>query len=117
MAFNYANIAATAISQISDKGRNVTYRTIGSGTYDPSNGSISLESTSDTTVKSVVTEVNIDTKDDSALQRGDKVFLIAGITPNKKDRIIDEGKTYQIMAIQTIKTGDTAIMYKIQGRV
>lgn len=115
MAFNYEALAATAVRQIEDKGRDITYRAFTSGEYDPVAGDVSGQATSDTTIKAVITTAKVIKIDNSAIQRGDKFALIAAdaITPNEKDRVIDGDDTYQIIDVTEIKTGDTAIAYKL----
>ncbi len=115
MAFNYDSLAAAAVRQINDKGRNVTYRAFTSGTYDPTAGTVSGDSTVNTTIKAVITNAKVIKIDNSAIQRGDKFALIAAdqITPNEKDRVIDGSETYQIIDVTEIKTGDTPLAYKL----
>lgn len=114
----YENIAATALRLISEKGRNVTYRAFTTGNYNPATGSVSGDSTTDTTVKMVVTRVVTQNIDNSTLQRGDRLLLIAAgvVVPNEKDRIVDGSDTFQIISVEEIKPADTAIVYKLQVR-
>ena len=114
----YSNIAQTALRQIRSKGRDITYRAFSVGKFDPINDTVIGESTTDTVIKAVVTDIRIDKIDNSAVQRGDKIVLVSSlsITPNESDKIIDGSSTYQFVGVEEIKTGDTSIIYKLQVR-
>lgn len=118
MTFDYTNMAQLAVRQIEDKGRDICYRAFSSGEYDPLVGDVSGVETTDTTIKAVVTNVRTAKIDNTALQRGDRFYLIAAdkVTPNEKDRIIDGSQTFQIIEVEEIKTGDTAVAYKLLAR-
>lgn len=118
MAFDYSNMLTIAGTQIADKGRNVTYRAVTEGTYDPATNTRTSDTTTDTTIKAVVTDIKLKNIDGNLTQRGDKMLLVAGdsITPDMADKIIDGSVTYQIVFIDEIKTGDTTVLYKLQVR-
>lgn len=118
MAFNYNSMLVSTVRQIEKYGRDVTYRAYNSGKYDPATGTVSANGETETTVRAVVTSARVYKTDDSALQRGDKFFLIAAdeVTPDKRDAIIDGSETYKIIDIIEIKPGDTALAYKLQAR-
>ncbi len=118
MSFDYSELQNNAIELIAEYGRDVTYRSFNSGTYDPDSGTVSGDDEAETTVKAVVTTAKIEKIDGTALQRGDRFFLIASgsVVPNAKDAIIDGGETYQIVDFTEIKPGDSIMAYKIQAR-
>ena len=118
MAFDYSAIQSIALAQIEDKGRDITYRTVTSGTFNPATGANTGASSSDATIKAVFTNVLEDTVDGDIVRRSDKVVIVSAsdVTPTKQDKIVDGSDVYQIINIDEIKPGDTALIYKLQVR-
>jgi hypothetical protein len=115
----YQNLAQTALNQINDKGRNISIRTVSSGGYDEDTDTYSEETTSDETVKAVITGYKAMEVDGDLIQRDDKKILIAAsaITsaPTTEKQIVD-GSVYAIVSVKEIKPADTAVLYEIQAR-
>ena len=118
MAFNYTDILNTATTLIAASGRNVTYQSLDKGGYDAATDTVSGNGYTNTTIKAVILGINVFKTDESTLQRGDRIALISAssITPNEKDKIIDGSATYQIVSIEEVNPGDTAVIYKLQVR-
>jgi len=116
MSYDYSGIASTAAAQIADKGRNITYTSVGIGTFNPATGSYTGETETDTTLKAVFTEFLENQIDGSVIKRGDKQVLITDVTPKINDKITDGSDIYQVVNIKEIKPGDTACLYKLQVR-
>jgi transketolase C-terminal domain/subunit len=104
-------MAALALAQIADKGRTVTLRTeTNSGTgYDPT------ISNSDASIKAVITKFTASEIDGTLIQANDK-RLITTTEITAQQLIIDDGIEYEVINVDEIKPGDTAILYKAQIR-
>ena len=114
----YTNMAKTALRQIADKGRNVSLRANTEGVYDPVTDSFTGTLTNDTTVKALVTAYSQREIDGTIILRGDKKILIAAnaASPEHNDIIVDGANEYKIINVDTLKPGDTPIMYTVQVR-
>lgn len=118
MSFDYSKSLAVASAQISDKGRNVTYRSITEGTYYAATNTRDPDTEADTTIKAVEANSLLKQLKESTVEAADRMLLVAGdsINPTTSDKIIDNGETYQIVFVERVHTGDTAILYKLQIR-
>ncbi|PZQ46172.1 MAG: hypothetical protein DI551_05695 [Micavibrio aeruginosavorus] len=114
---SYAPLAATAQRLIAAKGRSVILRRKNSGTFNPSTGEITGGGVSDTPVMTVFTQYKAVEIDGEIIRRTDSRVLIAGTEPKKDDRIIDGDLTYTVIDIETVKPGDTALLWKAQARL
>ena len=96
-------------------GGDATIRTATTGVYNPVTGTAS-ESTSDTTVKGVVEDVNAREVGD-LIQAGDRRLTIAAAdisaAPTSADRVIISGVTYQVVRIATIEQDNQPITYEL----
>jgi hypothetical protein len=95
-------------------GGDVVVRRVTQGIYNTTKGTIS-ESTSDTTVKGLVENVN--SREVNELVRGtDKRLTIAAssldYTPTTTDRILVGGVVHQIVAVRTEEQNNIAISYE-----
>jgi hypothetical protein len=92
-----------------------TIRRVAPGIYNPTTGTIS-ETTSDTTVRGVLEDVNLREVND-LIQAGDKRLLIAAAdltsAPTTADRVIIESRTLQVIEVRTIEQDNTAITYEL----
>lgn len=116
---DYSSLAATALRQIADKGRNVTLRRDAAGTYNPASDTFTAGDEDNETVKAVITDYHDRQIDGEIIMRGDRRAIIAasGLTaPDKGDVIVDGSDQYRIINIETVKPGDTALLYKLQVR-
>ena len=116
----YTRLAATALSQINDKGRTVTLSTPGSDIYAPGSGTFTAGTPVTQTAKALFTEYSLRDIDGELIRTDDKECLIAASSltgePTAKDKIIDGSTEYSVVRVETVKPGDTALLYKIQVR-
>ena len=120
MAYNYATLVNTATRMITDFGRDVVLRRVTSGTYNPTTGTTTGDATADETIRVVFTDYDKQTIDAGLVERGDKNILLfaEGVAePKTTDIIVDGSVQYKIITVSVVKPGNTAILYKIQGRV
>jgi len=115
MAFNYTPLAKIALDQIVNFGRDCTLKRVTESTYNFATGANDGGSVSSETIKAVVTNFEDKEIDGNLVQRGDKLYTIAAkdLTAPALNDLIDDCK---ILNINTIKTGDTALLYKCQVR-
>jgi len=96
-------------------GGEVTIRVITPGAYNTTTGAIT-ESTSDTTVRGVLQDVNA-REVNELIQAGDKRLMIAAAdvaaVPNTADRVIISSVSHQIIQVTTIEQDNTAITYEL----
>lgn len=96
-------------------GGEVTIRVITPGAYNTTTGAIT-ESTSDTTVRGVLQDVNA-REVNELIQAGDKRLMIAAAdvaaAPNTADRVIISSVSHQIIQVTTIEQDNTAITYEL----
>jgi hypothetical protein len=92
-----------------------TIRRVAPGIYNPTTGTVS-ETTSDTTVRGVLEDVNLREVND-LIQAGDKRLLIAAAdiasAPTTADRVIIENRTLQVIEVRTIEQDNTAITFEL----
>jgi hypothetical protein len=90
-------------------------RRVDTGVYNAVSGTIS-ETTVDTTVRGVLQDVSL-REVNELIQAGDKRLLIAAAdlanAPSTADRVIIEGRTLQVIQVQTIEQDNTAITYEL----
>jgi hypothetical protein len=93
----------------------VTLRSVTTGVYNATTGTIS-ETVTDTTVRGVLEDVNLREVND-LIQAGDKRLLIAAADtaapPTTADRVIITGRTLQVIEVRTIEQDNTAITYEL----
>lgn len=96
-------------------GGSVTIRRVTTGVYNPTTGT-SSEFITDAMLRGVLQDVNLREVND-LIQAGDKRLLIAAadivFTPTTADRVIIEGRTLQVIQVQTIEQDNTAITYEL----
>ena len=119
MGFADAIQKATAkVTQIPGIGVNVTVRRVVVGSYNTTTGVIG-ETTTDTTVKAVFTDVNQREVND-LIQSDDRKCVIASADlsniPTTADRIVYSGTSYQIIRVQTVSQAGTDISYTLYLR-
>lgn len=112
-----ANSLRPVASKLMSKfGGDVTIRSVTTGAYNTSTGTVS-ETTSDTGIKGVLENVNLREVND-LIQAQDKRLIIAaldlnGTVPKTSDEVIISGTTYQIITINTIEQDNTPITYEL----
>jgi hypothetical protein len=118
---NYDKIAQTALTQIRDKGREITVKTPGGDmVYDPATDTFTPGTDVTETVKAVFTQFSVKDVDGELIKRTDKRVLIAAsdldAEPDTQTKIVDGSTEYSVINTETIKPGDTAILYMVQVR-
>ena len=92
-----------------------TIRRVGTGVYNAVSGTIS-ETTVDTTVRGVLQDVSL-REVNELIQAGDKRLLIAAAdtpaAPTTADRVIIEGRTLQVIQVQTTEQDNEPITYEL----
>jgi hypothetical protein len=121
MSYNYSNFYDLAVRQISDKGRNITHLSVDEGTYNSTTGTVYGNTQTETIVKAleVRPKYNQYTKlQTNITERYEKEYMIAASIPlpREKDRIIDGDNEYQVVKVEEVKPGDTAIYYRVRVR-
>ena len=96
-------------------GGDVTIRTITTGTYRTSTGTVS-EAVSDATVKGLVEDVN-KKEVNSLIQADDRRLTIAASSvdsaPTTADRVVISSVVYQIISVKIVEQANTAITYEL----
>lgn len=96
-------------------GGTATIRRVTLGAYNPITGA-AAETVVDTAVRGVLQDVNLREVND-LIQAGDKRLLIAAAdvstAPTTADRVLIEGRTLQVIQVQTIEQDNTAITYEL----
>lgn len=115
MTFDYSKLAQVALTQIANFGRDVVLKRVTESTYDYDTGTNTGGSIATETIKAVVTDYELKQIDGTIIQRGDKLYTIAaqGLSSPQTNDFLDDWK---ILAVDTIQTGDTAMLYKCQVR-
>jgi hypothetical protein len=115
MSFNYLPLAQVALDQIANFGRDCVLGRVTESSYNFDTGANSGGSTAEETIKAVVTDFTDKEIDGVIVQRGDRLYTIAAkdLTAPVLNDYLDDWK---ILNVQTIKTGDTALLYKCQVR-
>jgi len=119
MTFNYSGLAAAALRLIDKFGRNVTLRSVTAGSYDTATMTKTGASDADKVVKMAIVEYKQSQIDGEVVQRGDELGLLAASAVTAKpvvNDIVIDSVQYKIINIETIKPGDTALLYKLQLR-
>ena len=100
-------------SLVSRLGRAMTLRTnTNSGTsFDPT------ITPSDAAITAAVFDFEAKETDGSIIQEGDKEFVFSStVTVTKADKIVDDGKEYEIITLEQVGPGGELLMYIAQGR-
>jgi len=109
------SLRKTASKLMGKFGGVATIRTISTGVYNPTTGTVS-QTTSDTAVRGVLEDVNLREVND-LIQASDKRLLIAAAdvtaAPTTADEVMISGTTYQVIRVTTIEQDNTAITYEL----
>lgn len=114
---DYSGLRNTAVAQVADKGRNVTFVYKSQGTYAPSTDTFTGRTETTQSVKMLI--VNFKRKDDKEdlVKRGDRMGLLANDSltraPKTNDQVLDGTETYTVTEVEEIKPGDTVLLYKL----
>lgn len=111
---------ATPLRKVASKlmakfGGVVTIRTITTGAYNTTTGTIA-ESNSDVVVRGVLEDVNI-REVNELVQAGDKKLLVAAAdlaaAPTTVDKVLINSIVHQVIRVTTIEQDNTAITYEL----
>ncbi len=115
---SFANALQKAIqkvNQIPGIGVDVTYQRVSTGSYNAATGKVK-DSSTDTTVKGVFTDVNNREVSD-LVQADDRKCMIAANSlsnvPTTFDRIAYGGVTYQIINVKTVSQAGIDLSYEL----
>ena len=107
--------AATTATSIPGIGVDVVVRAVSTGSYNTTTGAIA-ETTSDTTVKGVFTDVN-QREVNGLVQADDRKCNIpaesVSSVPTTADRIVAGGVNYQIIRVHTVSQAGTDLLYEL----
>jgi hypothetical protein len=116
----YSEMADLAKEQIEENGRPVIFRHNNEGVYNSSTDTFTGAGTVDENVTALFTDFKQTEIDGTVIIRGDKKVLIASSSlaspPASNDIIIDGAYHYKVIPMDTIRPGDTPIIYKLQVR-
>lgn len=116
----YSEMADLAKEEIEANGRAVILRRNNEGTYDADTDTFTGTDVTDVNLIALFTEFKQTEIDGRMIVRGDKKVLIAASSlaspPESNDIIIDGTDHYKVIPIDTIRPGDTPIIYKLQVR-
>jgi len=119
MAFDYSGLNASTADLISAFGRTMVLRSRSAAPYDPATSSVAV-TTTDYSVRAVFPATRRNRRGgESAAEEGKTVLVAAKGLPAKpveRDQIIDGGDTYQVLEVEEVKPGDTALLYVVKVR-
>lgn len=120
MTFDYSGLAATSVSQIADKGRDVTLTYKSTNIYDPQTDTNAEDSSTTQTVRMLITNYNKREIDGTLIKNSDRQGLLANDSltraPAQGDTVTDGTEVLTVKNIEEIKPGDTVLLYKLQLR-
>lgn len=110
----YAGLQNTAANLLEKFGQSVNLVKTVPGTFDPTTGTSSGDTTTTNSVSAVFVGINAKWKDKFAIEQGDSVALVAadGAEPEQND-VLDG---WTILAIETVNPASTAVLYKCHVR-
>ena len=110
----YAGLQNTATNLLEKFGQSVNLVKIVPGTFDPTTGTSSGDTTTINVVKAVFVGINAKWKDKFSIKLGDSIAMIAadGTEPEQND-VIDG---WTILAIEKVKPADIVVLYKCHVR-
>lgn len=118
-AFDYSGIQTTASTLLTSFGQAVTINRILSETYDAVTGTSSNVTTLNTAGVAVLTRIDRAYKEQASgtIEDGDLMAVFdSTIEPKVADTITIGSTNYNVISVQVVKPGDTAIVYKAQIR-
>jgi len=109
--FDYSNLVKTATSLINRFGRDIIKKSVtNSGTsWNPTQSEVT------STITAVFTNFSKNEIDNVLILATDKK-LLSYDEISMTDFILDDSIDYKVMNVDTIQTGDTKIIYKVQAR-
>jgi len=104
---------------INDLGKALTLRKVTEGTYDPTTGAISGQTTTDTSVKGMLLSYRNKDFEGTLIQRGDRKILIRAsdsVVPEVQDIVLDSTIQYRLVDVRQIEEAGADVVYICQGR-
>lgn len=108
----------TAVNLVDKYGKNVTHTIVTEGSYDPTTGTITPSSTSNT-VKAIVEDYKgIELVSGQILHGDVKITLpaLGNTKPEINDKITIDTVEYMIVSIKTVWSGEYPAVYELQVR-
>ena len=112
-------LEASSTQLINDIGKDLTLRKVTEGSYDPSNGSVSGQTTADTTVKGMLLNYRDSQFDGELIQRGDRKIVLRAsdsVVPELQDIVLDGSIEYRIVNVRQIEEANDDVVYVCQAR-
>jgi hypothetical protein len=117
---NYAATASGAAKQIADKGTPIIIRRPGASVYDPASGKNVTTPAVDYPGVAIVSGYKDFFINGTSIKAGDKRFTVAasglGCVPTTTDKLIQAGKPWTIVNVDTVGPGGVPILFKVQAR-
>lgn len=118
MSFSYQSLADTVAREIAEKGRDITLRRR-SQSFNPATGATS-ETLSEQSLRGLFTLYELRQRDGSTVRQGDQALLLAAedltTPPSDADEVIDGGSSWQVISVERLQPGGTALLYRLQVR-
>lgn len=108
-----------ATKLINDLGKELTLRKVTEGSYDPTTGAISGQTTTDTAVKGMLLSYRDKDFDGTLIERGDRKILIRAsdsVVPEVQDIVLDSTVQYRLVDVRQIEESGDDVVYICQGR-
>lgn len=114
----YSDIAAVAVSLLSEFGQNIVLTRNTPGGYSPATGTDTITTTSQT-VKAAIFPIKESAFQGTLIAKNDFRLLIspsANPAPLGDDTVVIQGATYTIMDVKTLSPAGTVVLYDCQIR-
>jgi len=108
-----------ATKLINDLGKDLTLRKVTEGTYSPSTGAISGQTTTDTDIKGLLLSYKDKDFEGTLIQRGDRKILIRAsdsVVPEAQDIVLDSTIQYRLVDVRQVEESGDDVVYICQGR-
>ncbi len=120
MAKNWTPLQKTADRLITRFGASQTVTETGTTAADPTKPWVGTADDTAHTVDLVRSNYDAIEINGTTVQNGDRKYLLAAyeltFTPKAGDRVVDGSETFEILRVEAIKPGDTAILYTLHTR-
>jgi len=114
----YPGLQTTALNLLTDKGKEITLRTITNTT--PVKAYRPVAATSDETVQAVVEDFRERDIDNTTVRTGDRRYMVASkdvaVVPTTASRIVDGADELEVINVEAISPGGTNIVWRIHAR-
>ena len=114
------NATGAAFNAMGDIPQTLTIRRTEGGTYNPATGTVTGETTTDYPCRGVILDFTRDMIDGTLILAGDKQATIEAaslaVEPRPSDDLIQDGASWNIIAVDVVKPGSVPFLYKLQVR-